>query len=488
MKQKPELLCVIERSLKTPVYQQLCEEIRAQANSGVLKQGAIMPATRTLAESLEISRSTVVTAYEQLVAEGYLEARQGASYTLCATGNIELTQTKSVENNSSEEAKPVTNPLTPSRPDMHLFPYRQWAKAVARVCRTHPEAMLTGSNSFGNFALRQAIANHVSQWRGFDASPHQIIITAGATDALNICFRTLVKTGDTVGIENPGYQPILRFVKSQGLIPHFLDIDKEGAVLPIKKTNQTSMSNPHLVILTPSHQYPLGGVMSPQRRKDYINWANKHNSWIIEDDYDSEFRYSGRPIPAMASFDNLDRTLYIGSFSKVFSNSLRLGYIIAPNALIDSIQNTMHTFGLKAGLMPQQALADFMHSGEFYRHIRRVRKVYGERRKCLIQMLTLRFSHLGYVQDHPAGMQLVFHLTKALKDVEIAQQAHAKGFAFKALSKSTLQGNQYNGFILGFCGYSEKEMRDALDCLDHIFETEIATLKTDTNRNNGVRQ
>lgn len=501
MNQKSSLVFAVDRTIKIPLYQQLCEEIRAQANSGVLKQGALMPATRALAESLTVSRSTVVTAYEQLVAEGYLEARQGANYTLCTTGSIELTHTERLESETNLETQSAPNPLTPSRPDMRLFPYRHWAKAVARVCRTNPEAMLTGSTSFGNFTLRQAIANHVREWRGFDASPHQIIITAGATDALNICFRTLVESSQTVGIENPGYQPILSFIKSQGLTPHFLDIDNEGAMLPKKvsinspkniakketekepKKEVRNESEPHLVILTPSHQYPLGGVMSPQRRKDYINWANKHDSWIIEDDYDSEFRYSGRPIPAMASFDNLDRTLYIGSFSKVFSNSLRLGYIIAPYALIDSIKQTMDTFGLKAGLMPQQALADFMHSGEFYRHIRRVRNVYNERRKCLIQMLSQRFSHLGYVQDHPAGMQLVFHLNKTISDVEVAKQACAKGFNFEALSKSSMQGNQYNGFILGFCGYSEKEMRDALDCLSRVFETQITTLKTEINRN-----
>ncbi len=358
---------------------------------------------------------------------------------------------------------------------MHLFPYRQWGKAVAKVCRTHPEAMLTGSSSFGNFALRQAIANHAKQWRGFDASPHQIIITAGATDALNICFRTLVKAGQTVGIEDPGYQPILSFIKSQGLKPAFLSIDKEGATLPQQKSkhklSQAQKSdNPHVVILTPSHQYPLGGVMSPQRRRDYIHWANLNDSWIIEDDYDSEFRYSGRPIPAMAGFDKLNRTLYIGSFSKVFSNTLRLGYIIAPNTLVESIRQTMNTFGIKAGLMPQQALADFMRSGEFYRHIRRIRKVYNERRKCLIHLLHEKFSHLGYVEDHPAGMQLVFHLTTPFKDVEIAKQAEVKGFNFNALSKSSMSQSNYNGFILGFCSYSEQDMNAAMDCLSDIFK------------------
>ena len=272
-----------------------------------------------------------------------------------------------------------------------------------------------------------------------------------------------------MGIEDPGYQPILNFIKNQGLKPAFLKIDKEGATLP--QASLRKNLNPHVVILTPSHQFPLGGVMSPQRRRDYLHWASSNEAWIIEDDYDSEFRYAGRPIPAMMGFDTLNRTVYIGSFSKVFSNTLRLGYIIAPHSLVDSIRQTMDTFGLKAGLMPQQALANFMQSGEFYRHIRRIRKVYNGRRKYLIKRLQEKLNHFGYVDDHPAGMQLVFHLIALLNDVTIVKRAKEKGFHFDALSQSAASNPGYNGFILGFCSYSEQEMDNAIDCLSHIVNT-----------------
>lgn len=463
------LLLSIDRSIKTPIYQQLCEKVRNLANTGRIEEGRLMPATRVLADALEVSRSTVITAYEQLVAEGYLEAQPGSGFTLSSTSNLELLNDDSTTNQTHIEHALILKPLTPSIPDMSLFPYQQWGKAVSKVCRTQPETMLTGSSSFGNFPLRQAIANHVKEWRGFDASPHQIIITAGATDALNICFKTLTKAGQTVGIEDPGYQPILNFIKNQGLKPAFLKVDKEGATLP-QASLQKSL-NPHAVILTPSHQFPLGAVMSPQRRRDYLHWANNNEAWIIEDDYDSEFRYAGRPIPAMMGFDTLNRTIYIGSFSKVFSNTLRLGYIIAPNSLVGSIRQTMDTFGLKAGLMPQQALANFMQSGEFYRHIRRIRKVYNGRRKYLIKQLQEKLNHFGYVDDHPAGMQLVFHLTAPLNDVTVVKRAKEKGFHFDALSQSAASNPGYNGFILGFCSYSEQEMDNAIDCLSHIIKT-----------------
>ncbi|NRA53086.1 MAG: PLP-dependent aminotransferase family protein [Gammaproteobacteria bacterium] len=469
-----DLLLAIDRSRKTAIFEQICQAVRKQAHTGVLKLGSTLPATRVLAEQINVSRSTVVTAYEQLVSEGYLKGHQGAGYTLCATGSVELssaiiteeivtevvvTEAIVTDNVPTVESVPPLIPLAPSQPDMRLFPYRHWAKTMARVCRTNPQAMLTGAGTFGNLPLRQAIANYVKQWRGFEVSPHQIIVTAGATDALTICFRTLGKTGEFVGIEDPGYVPITRIVTNQGLGPVFLDIDQQGAQLP------NPQENPRMVVLTPSHQYPLGGVMSPQRRREFIHWANDNNGWIIEDDYDSEFRYAGRPIPAMAALDNLNRTLYIGSFSKVFSNTLRLGYLIVPRALVDPIRQTMDNYGLKAGLMPQQALAQFIDDGDYYRHLRRIRKIYSERRKFLVDELNQKFSRYGQVQDHPAGMQLVFHLNQGLSDVEISLRAKEAGLALVALSDSTIRKLNYNGFILGFCGDSPDEMGDGLNKL-----------------------
>ncbi|WP_051311887.1 PLP-dependent aminotransferase family protein [Zooshikella ganghwensis] len=348
---KKSLAFAINRSSKKPIFEQLCEFIRGQACAGEFSEGMKLPSTRRLAEELGVARSTVISAYEQLTAEGYIKSRRGSGYILCSIGSIELISEK--QKNSEQESlskpcpPPQILPLTPGMPDMSLFPYRQWARTVARLSRTKPESMFIGSCSLGNVNLREAIAAHVREWRGIDASWQQVIITAGATDALNICFRTLARAGCSVGIEDPCYYPVLNAAESLGLKPVFLDIGKDGTELP------SCNSSPSLVILTPSHQYPLGGAMSPKRRLEYIKWAETNSAWIIEDDYDSEFRYSGRPIPALAGFDSLRRTIYIGSFSKIFSNTLRLGYIVAPMNLVNSMKITMENYSLKAGLMPQ---------------------------------------------------------------------------------------------------------------------------------------
>lgn len=473
----------IDRKADTPVFEQICAAIRARAVSGQLTPGSKLPATRVFATELGVSRSTIVTAYDQLVAEGYLSSQQGSGYRLCASGEVELGPARSTQQTAVSKTQisaggrqdPVpqpdiaTHPL-PFRagtPDMRLFPHRQWAKTVARLCRSDPQSMFEGGSGFGSLALRQAICDHVAEWRGISADPDQVIVTAGATDAIEICLHALAHPGDRVVLENPGYRPLNQFVSAQGLQPRFVAVDAGGAQLP------KPQDKARLAILTPSHQFPLGGAMTPKRRMDYIQWAVDEDAWIIEDDYDSEFRYAGRPIPAMAGFDRLNRTLYVGSFSKIFSNALRMGYLILPAPLVVPVQQSIKRFGSKASSMPQQPLADFITSGEFYRHLRRVRRLYGERRRYLMERLAQDFGQYGYCQDHQAGMQLVFYLTGDLKDHEICTQAAKSGLQIEALSSFFVEqvsgAPRCNGLLLGFCGYSQEELEQALQRLKDIF-------------------
>ena len=461
----PRLTFSLDRDSKVPVFEQICLTIRQRAISGALAKGSTLPPTRVLATELGVSRSTIVTAYEQLVAEGYLKSLRGSGYTVCALGEVELSGgAKAAQTLPEDEEGEAIVPFEASQPDMRLFPHRQWAKAVSRVCRTNPQAMLVGGSTFGNPELRRAIAQHIAEWRGIDASPQQIIVTAGATDALEICMRSLAQKGDLVGLEDPGYLPMRRFAQAQDLVPLYLAVDDAGAHLP------DPTKPPQLVILTPSHQYPLGGAMSPSRRLEFINWADAQNAWIVEDDYDSEFRYAGRPIPAMTGFDRLNRTIYIGSFSKVFSNALRLGYLVVPEALLDRFRTTMRRFGQKASYMPQQALADFMASGEFYRHLRRVRRTYDERRRFLLDQLATEFSAFGRFEDHQAGMQVVFHLAEGFDDRDLSARATALGINLQPLSAYAAHAEGHNGLVMGFCAYSEEEMKPALALLRSCFQ------------------
>ncbi len=465
MKNIPWMAFSIDRTSPVPVFEQICRWFRAETASGELPAGTKLPPTRVFATELGVSRSTVVTAYEQLVAEGYLTSRRGSGYRVCEMGPVELPARRAPPvRTTPTDGTPSARPFQISQPDMRLFPYSQWAKTVSRICRTAPARLLVGDGGQGNMELRRAVAAHVSEWRGIDAGPHQVMITAGADDALEMCLRTLLRRGDEIGLEDPGYLPLRDHASALGLKAVFMEIDGGGAVLT------PSAGKARLIALTPSHQFPLGGAMSASRRLEFIHWAEENNRWIVEDDYDSEFRYAGRPIPAMAGFNALRRTIYVGSFSKIFSNSLRLGYLIAPDALVERFQATQKRFGVKASAMPQEALAQFIGNGEFYRHLRRMRRIYAERRKYLLDRLTGSFRSYGSFEDHQAGMQIAFHLNPGLPDTEIAQRAAHEGVTIQPLSQFSHGKSSLNGLLFGFCAFTPEEMDEALTILAGVLE------------------
>ncbi len=463
MKQTPWMGFAIERRSSVPIFEQICQSIRTQVAAGDLPEGTRLPPTRVYATELGVSRSTMVTAYEQLVAEGYLASTPGSGYRVCPVGEIELTaKPRAIAAAVREEEVSPPRPFQAGYPDMRLFPHAQWAKTVARVCRNDPRAMLVGASPLGSLALRRAVAQHVSDWRGIEAKAEQILITAGSGDALELCIHTLTGLGDCIALEDPGYLPLRSLVSTLGLQQLYLKIDEQGARLP--EPSQKA----RLVVLTPSHQFPLGGAMSPGRRLAFTRWAEENDSWIVEDDYDSEFRYAGRPIPAMAGFDKLRRTIYIGSLSKIFSNSLRLGYLVVPEPLLEAFKARLKQFGTKASLMPQQALAEFISNGDFYRHLRRMRRVYGERRKFLLERLADDFNSFGSFQDHQAGMQIALHLRPDFPDLKVSKLARARGVLVRPLSTYCVVPAARNGLLLGFCAFSEAEMGTALDGLAEV--------------------
>jgi len=463
----PEFIALdLQPGASQPLFVQLGDQIRQRIIDGRIAAGLRLPASRSLAMTLGISRSTVVSAYEQLVAEGYIEGRRGSGHYVRrlagadhpARGPVRV----SVENLPLDAAGVA--PLThPGYPDSRLFPYRQWARCLARSARLCPRAMIVSDSPFGDANLRQSIARYLADWRGLDIHPQQVMVTAGSVDALETCIRTLTARGDRVGLENPGYLPLSNLVKNQGMRIEWLGVGANGAELPRKPATR-------LVVVTPSHQFPLGGAMPANRRREYQQWADSNGAWIIEDDYDSEFRYAGRPIPALASLDACARTIYIGTFSKVFSVSLRLAYLIMPMTLIGEFRQTLSRFGVKAALPCQRALADFIDSGDFYRHIRRVRRIYADRRRLLLELLQHRLcAHLSYT-DHQAGMQVTARLAPGLDDREIAAAALVRGVQTAALSTHFGGGAAQSGLLLGFCPFEEAEIRTSIEILAEIIE------------------
>ncbi len=473
------LAFTLRRESKIPIFVQLCDQIRERIVAGQIHQNSRLPPTRSLAIELGLSRSTLVTVYEQLSAEGYIEGRRGSGFFVCQLGESDYLQPRAVKAQSDKNLKTTSIQHLirhAGLPDKRLFPYRAWARCLSRTARLTPEALVNSKSPLGDEALRSSIASYLSDWRGLDILPQQILVSAGSIDALETCIRTIASAGDSIGLENPGYQPLRNIVENQGMSVDWLNTTDQGTQLP-------QSCSPRLVILTPSHQFPLGGTMSPNRRLEFQQWANQNNTWIIEDDYDSEFRYAGRPIPAMASMEGADRTIYIGTFSKVFSVSLRLGYLVMPPNLVPDFLETIARFGNKAALPCQRALSNFIDSGEFYRHIRRVRRIYAERRRQLIDQLQHKLSDYISIQDHQAGMQISVELAPDISDQHITRLAKQKGLALSPLSSYYGGGNPKQGLVLGFCGYTESEINSNVETLRQIFASSCNSSPQDRSEN-----
>jgi len=470
MSDLPLMGMTIEADAETPLFEQVYDALRVRIVTGQLATGDRLPASRKLAEDLGVSRTTVVTAYDQLIAEGFARGRAGSGVYVSETGEVELEPSTLEPAGAGHGPAAPLYPLKPFQPglaDMRLFPYRQWGRCFARVARTEPEALLKNDDPFGDYLLRSEICRYLSEWRALKAAPEQVMVTAGSADAVEKCLQTLAGQSDCIGLEDPGYAPLRLFVQNLGQKTSWLAMDGDGAIPP---TASQKRPRPALVVLTPSSQYPLGGAMPRRRRNEFLTWAAESDGWIVEDDYDSEFRYAGRPIPALASLDAHGRTLYIGSFAKVFSNGLRLGFLVVPPNLVPRFSETLRRYGTKASITPQRALALFMQNGDFYRHIRRVRRIYADRRAALIALLN---EHLeGYVsfEDHRAGMQIAVELPEGCDDKAISATAASQGIICPALSSYFAAPSAKKGLLLGFCGFAAEEMEAAMVGLRAVLE------------------
>ena len=470
MAKTPFLSFPLDKNTGKPIYMQICDVIRQQVIDGQLVPGRKLPSSRNYAIEIGVSRTSVVSAFEQLKAEGYLKSRQGSGYFVTRIGNLDKVGKFRTRNQSHSQADnwESSNPVKhPAAGDMRLFPYRQWAQCVTRVARENPESLIQAVEPFGDRKLRESIAQYLFDWRGIEISPKQILVTAGSIDALEICVRTLIRDGDLIGLENPGYIPLRNFVQQEGFSPVWLCVDQDGARVPETKPKTRP---PKMVILTPSHQFPLGGAMSPGRRSDFISWAEKSNSWIIEDDYDSEFRYAGKPIPALTGLDWSGRSIYVGSFAKIFSTGLRLGFLVSPPELHDDFSRTLSRFTSRTSSSMQRVLSVFMDNGMFYRHLRRVRRIYAERRKTLIECLKSELSNLLTFDDYHAGMQFVAKLPEVYDDNIVAQTAQKAGVVVSPLSGHFSGSKQQSGLLIDFCGYEDDQIVKNISALRKVLE------------------
>lgn len=455
----PDLARLLSPEADMPRYMQISAGLRAQITEGSLAAGNRLPASRTLAQDLGVARSTVVLAYDQLVAEGYLESRPGSGIFVC---DIAPLTTPAVRPAVAVPNFPaVSGLLAPGTPDPDVFPVHPWAKCIARVARIAPKALVQLDDPFGDPELRREIAAYAGRWRGITATADQVLVTSGASAGLELAMALLVNDGQ-LALEAPGYVPTQMFASARGWDVNWMPVRDQGVELPPHPSQVT--------VLTPSHQFPLGGCLPVPIRQAFLKAAADCGGWIIEDDFDSEFRYAGQPVPAMAALDHAGRCVYVGTFSKTFSHALRLGYLILPPGLVDRFRAALRHPTSAASVTAQRPLAEFMTTGQYDRHIRRARRLYAQRYTAAANTLEAWPAELGRFQRHEAGMQIALHLTKAQDEQTIVRTANAAGLAIRGLSICDPSG-QAQGLLIGFCQSHPEDITDQYGALRAVIQS-----------------
>jgi GntR family transcriptional regulator/MocR family aminotransferase len=339
---------------------------------------------------------------------------------------------------------------------MRAFPHRQWAQYAGRVARCESGGLLEMPDVFGDMVLRRAIAGHLCDWRGVDVSPEQVVITAGAGDAMELVLQTVAPDGGPVALENPGYPLLAQACRMLGNPLHWLAVDDAGACLP-----DTPVA---LSVITPSCQFPLGMTMPIARRQAHL----AGRGWIVEDDFDSEFRYSGTPVPALMALDQAQKVIYLGSFSKVFSSGLRLGYLVFPDRLLDQVRRVQKARGNRASVMPQRVLGRFMEDGAFHRHVRKMRRLYRGRRGAFLDGLAARFGGGLRYRDYGAGMSVALEFAAPVDETGLRAALRGADLECPMLSDYFFDGPALQGMLCGFCAFDEAEIARGLVRLETV--------------------
>lgn len=458
----------LDRNAPATLQTQLVEQVRRMILSGRILPGGKLPSSRALALELGVSRATVVAAYDQLVSEGYIEGRQGARLHVSSALPEHVLQMRQPEPPAPERSRlrlPEPFPGGPKPfqlgvPDHGLFPYEDWARLLHHTWRKPQVELLAPADPLGWPPLRTAIARHLLAWRGIACGDEQIVITAGVVDSIDLISRSLCTAGDTIYVEDPGYPPLLRTLTHAGLAPAPVPVDDEGFNLQRARAMRDQARG---AFVTPSRQFPLGATLPLARRLKLLDWAANAGAFIVEDDFDSEYRYEGAPLPALMSLDRTESVIYVGTFSKVISSSLRLGFLVAPERMLSAFRQSLNRRGALASLVCQPVLAEFMHSGAYATHIRRTRRVYRRRRDAL---LAAGRSH-GPLELAPtsSGMHVMARLApevaKRMTDVEAASRAESVGVTAAPLSGLCAGQAAQGALLLGFAGFSEDRLIDA---------------------------
>jgi GntR family transcriptional regulator / MocR family aminotransferase len=458
---------------------EIYRQIRNAIGDGRLRPGDCLPASRDLAQSLKVSRTTVTVAYDRLAGEGFVVSRIGAGTYV----NSQVVRTPR-ENQKrrvagSLQPRSVWNSIgvsrafdTPARfdfrtglPDASLFPHETWRRLIVKALRSEAVAGGVYGEPAGHRGLREAIARHIGVSRGVQVSAEDITITSGAQQSLDLIARALLEPGDRVAVEDPGYHPPRFLFQTLGAEVRGVPVDSDGIVV------DQLPRNARLVYVTPSHQYPLGVTMSLPRRLALLDWADHNNAAIIEDDYDSEFRFAARPVEPLHTLDASGRVVYIGSFSKTLLPTLRIGFVATPASCTAAVHKAKYLADWHTSMVLQVALAHFIDQGAFARHLRKVRRVYAERHETVVQILNTEFADQLEVMPAVAGL----HVTAVSRSMSVDQisavalRAAELGVQVQRLARFAFDGPPRAGLLFGYGAIPTSRIRAGLALLKSCF-------------------
>nr|WP_318383420.1 PLP-dependent aminotransferase family protein [uncultured Enterobacter sp.] len=470
----------LDEQAEGKLHKKLYNAVRLSILDGTLPPQARLPPSRDLACELHLSRNTVLTVYEQLLAEGYVVSRPGSGTFVAQTVPDSLLLAPHTAHErphhdpspalsrrgqhllSQRRASPRQwGAFLPGVPDVKAFPHALFRKIQSRISRKPQARQLSYSNAGGSQALQQALVDYLRVARSVQCSADQILITEGIHQAIDLVSRMLCDPGDTAWIEEPAYWGIRNVLSMNEVMLQAIAVDRAGMDPP----EQTD-TPPTLIFVTPSHQYPLGCVMSLERRQRLLALARQYGSWIVEDDYDSEFRFSGQPIPALQGLVEDAPVIYTGTFSKTLYPGLRLGYVVLPRPLMQALKSAHAELYRGGRLLTQEALALFITEGHYTAHIRRMRLLYARRRARLAGLIVdnLGKEALSEFNDN-AGLHLVLALPERCDDVALAQEANERGILVRPLSRYYLNASTARGLLMGFAAMEESEMDKAFAVL-----------------------
>lgn len=457
----------LDHHSKTPFYRQIYERLSDAITRGVLRPGERLPSARSLASQLATSRGTIDLAYGMLSAEGYVES-QGAAGTVVA----QVSSPKPDNSTNPARLEGATNTLTvaPFRmdvPALDVFPRKLWTRISTRHARVLSNQAMFSPEPAGYKPLREAIASYLAVSRGIICSTNQVIITSGFQSALGMITRAFLQPRDQVWLEDPCYFMVRIALKVAGAEVVGVPVDQEGIDVAegIARAPQARFA-----YVTPSHQAPLGVSLSLERRSALLAWAAGAEAWIIEDDYDGEFRYGGRPLPALKSLDKFDRVIYVGSFSKVLFPGLRLGYLVVPESRIDRLNRIYETLYRDRPILNQAIVADFMKEGHFARHIKRMRQLYADRRQALASALVEAFGTRIDLQLQSGGMHLLARFPDCTSDLDWVARAETRGLAPAALSLWRVERDCGQGLLLSFTNIPQENAAEVVTRLKQALD------------------